>query len=262
MQQHAVRLCGQQWPLPPPAQPTAPSAASAAVCYAPSHPALPRATHPNSMCVMNNFLINGSGDDIVQMPLTRAALKFSRCADVSVIAHALPPPSPQVQSAPHLCVTAAAAAAATAAAAAAAAAATAAAAVADNYAPPARVAAIDFDMRIQALLHHTLPHLLSANHSPSSRCAPLVFAVILSHRTALSPPLPLPFPSERARHRLVPPALPPCLHAFPPLTPTSSCALSRWTTCAACWLRGLWRRCLYPRVKEREGGAMLPAACG
>ena len=164
MQQHAVKLCGQQWPPPPPpAQPTAPSSASAAVCYAPSHPALPRATHPNSMCVMNNFLINGSGDDIVQMPLTRAALKFSRCADVSVIAHALPPPSPQVQSAPRLCVTAAAAAAAAATAAAAAAA----AAVADNYAPPARVAALDFDMRIQALVHHTLPHLLSSNHSPS-----------------------------------------------------------------------------------------------
>jgi hypothetical protein len=32
------------------------------------------------MCVMNNFLINGSGDDDMQKPLTRAALNFSRCA--------------------------------------------------------------------------------------------------------------------------------------------------------------------------------------
>ena len=56
MRLHAVTLCG-----------TGASALlqrnqSSAVCYAPSHPALPPSTHPNTMCVLHNYMINGSGD--------------------------------------------------------------------------------------------------------------------------------------------------------------------------------------------------------
>jgi hypothetical protein len=47
---------------PPPPPPSLPPSSSA-WCYVRQHPALPRSTHPNSMCVLRNFMINGSGDD-------------------------------------------------------------------------------------------------------------------------------------------------------------------------------------------------------
>jgi hypothetical protein len=55
MQLHPVTLCGLQTDA-------AREARSSAVCYAAAHPSLPATTHPNSMCVLSSFMINGSGD--------------------------------------------------------------------------------------------------------------------------------------------------------------------------------------------------------
>jgi hypothetical protein len=55
---HSVTLRGAQQPASAPLQ----DPHSSAVCYAAAHPALTSTTHPNSMCILRKFRINGSGD--------------------------------------------------------------------------------------------------------------------------------------------------------------------------------------------------------